>query len=125
MKTLILDNDRITFELEDGILIGVGKCTFIDLDLSVKITNDRLEIQKGKIYPLLSNIKSLKNTTKEARDFMASEKGCEGVIAAAVLINSSVGSMIGNFFIFINKPLVPTKLFTNEEEAKKWLKSFN
>lgn len=52
---------------------------------------------------------------------MASEAGCRGVIAAAVLIDSPLGSMIGNFFISISRPLRPTKIFTDEVEAKKWL----
>ena len=55
---------------------------------------------------------------------MASEEGCEGVVAAAILIDSSIGSMIGNFFIRISKPLRPTKIFTDEVLAMKWLQQF-
>jgi hypothetical protein len=29
---------------------------------------------------------------------------------------------MGNIFPSINKPLIPTRLFTNEKEAKEWLK---
>ncbi len=55
---------------------------------------------------------------------MASEEGCEGVVVAAVLLDSAIGSIIINFFIRVSKPLRPTKIFTNEEEAKKWLSQF-
>ncbi len=37
---------------------------------------------------------------------------------------SPISSMIGNFFIRISKPLVPTKIFTDEAKAKEWLKQF-
>lgn len=124
MKITLLDNDIITFELDNGILIGTGKESFIDLNIVQKIVSDRLEVQKGEIYPLLINMKGVKNTTQEARSFLASEHGCKGVSAAAILVDSALGCMIGNFFILVNKPLVPTKLFTYEAEAKKWLTKY-
>lgn len=73
---------------------------------------------------MLLDAKELKNITKPARDFLASEKNCEGIIAGAFLINSSLGRIIGNFIIHINIPLIPTKIFTNEIKAKKWLSKY-
>jgi hypothetical protein len=32
--------------------------------------------------------------------------------------------VLGNFYLGLNKPLVPTRLFTSEEEAQAWLRSF-
>lgn len=124
MKMILFENELAKVTIEEGILIGSFKCAFIDLELANKITAYRLEVQKGKNYPILSNIRAVKSSTKSARDFLASEKGCTGVIAAAVLIDSPISSMIGNFFIRVSKPLRPTKIFTNEEEAKKWLSQF-
>lgn len=124
MKQLMVENDLITFELEDGLIIGTFNSEFIDFPMVDEITKIRLELQKGEKYPLISNIRKVKNSTKEARDFMASRAGCEGVIAAAILIDSGVASMIGNFFTRISKPLVPTRLFTDEKDAKKWLAKY-
>ena len=124
MKETLLDNDFLKIETENNILIGIFKSEFVDITIAHKTTDYRLEIQKGKLYPLLSNIRQVKSSTKEARDFLASEAGCEGVLAAAVLIGSPIGSMIGNFFIRISKPLRPTKIFSDEEEAKKWLAQY-
>jgi len=124
MERKDLENEHAKFIIKEGILNGTFKCKLVDLYLAEKITADRVELQNGISYPILSNIKFVKNSTKEARDFLASEKGCEGVIAAAILIDSPMGNMIGNFFIFISKPLRPTKIFTNEAEAKKWLSQY-
>lgn len=55
---------------------------------------------------------------------MASEAGCEGVIVAALIIDSPIGRVLGNFFISISRPLRPTKIFTDEIKAIKWLKKF-
>src|ERR1035437_9832884 len=124
MKEILLDNDEIKFELEKGILIGTGKSTFVDINLAKKIVHYRQKIQKGTAYPILSNITVTKRSTKEARDYFASEKACEDVIAAAILIDSILTSMIGNWFLHYSTPLVPTKIFTDEEKAKQWLSNY-
>lgn len=121
MTEILLDNEYLTIERENRILIGTIKIKEVDLDMVKKITEYRLSVQHGTKHFLLSNIKAIKSSTKAARDYMASEEGCQGVIAAAVLIDSAISSMIGNFFISISKPLVPTRIFTDESEAKKWL----
>lgn len=42
--------------------------------------------------------------------------------ATAMIIDGTLSEMIGNFFINLNKPVAPTKLFTNEAAAVAWLK---
>ncbi|MES2396741.1 MAG: hypothetical protein V4549_12090 [Bacteroidota bacterium] len=126
MEKLLVGSHEVVFDykIKDGCVIGTFHSDFMDLSIAQKVTEYRLKLQKGKAYPLLSNVKTIKNSTKSARDFMASEEGCKGVVVAAVLIDSPVGSIIINFFIRVSKPLRPTKIFTNEEEAKKWLSQF-
>jgi len=124
MRTILFEDDFLKIESINEIYIGTIKYPVVDLEISKNISEKRLKIQKGIPSPILSNIKSVKTVTKEARDFMASESGCEGVIAAAVLIDSTIGSMIGNFFIRISKPLRPTRIFTNEKDAIKWLEQY-
>lgn len=124
MKQVLLKNDEVTIILEDGIVIATWESQAVDLTVAQRAVKYRLEATKHQSYPLLSNIKPIKNISKPARDYLASEDGCEGIIAAAVLIDSPLGSMIGNFFISISRPLRPTKIFTDETEAKKWLAKF-
>jgi len=124
MKRILLENDEVKIELEEGIVIANWKTSFVDINVARRAVKYRLECTNHASYPLLSNIKSIKHGTKEARDFLALEKSCEGIIAAAVLVNSPIGSMIGNFFIKINRPFILTKIFTDELEAKIWLAQF-
>ncbi|HET6226346.1 MAG TPA: hypothetical protein VFF27_08710 [Bacteroidia bacterium] len=62
--------------------------------------------------------------SKEARAYSAEFKQNDPCIAKAFIINSTANRLIGNFYINFNKPKVPTKLFSNEEKAVEWLKSF-
>lgn len=124
MGNILFENENTITKIENGILIGSFTKKIVDLTTAENAVKDRLKATKGKSYPILIDIRNIKSTTKTARQFLASEKGCEGIISAAIFINSSVGSMIGNFFIFFNKPLVPTKLFSNKKEAMEWLMQF-
>ena len=121
MKEVLFENHEMILELEKGLMITTFKLHFLDLETTKKLVEHRKTACKGNVYPLLANILAVKNATKEARDYFASEKGCEGITAAGIIIGSELGSMIGNFYSRISKPLRPTRLFTDEEEAKKWL----
>lgn len=123
MKTL-LDNEYFSIELENGIIISTWKSTLVDLTIAKKMLVSRLEILKGQQYPFLIKINSLKDLTKEARDFFASEQGCEGVIAGAIYVNSVLENYIAAFFIMVNRPMRPTKIFNDEIKAKKWLAQY-
>ena len=63
--------------------------------------------------------------SKEARDYFANERTASIQRATALLIGSAVSRIIGNFFLGLNKPITPTKLFTDPQEAIKWLRTFS
>jgi hypothetical protein len=115
MKKLLFENNDVKIELDNSIIITTWKISFADLEMAHKAVALRLKYCNSISYPLLSDIKLIKSSTKAARDFLASKKGAEGVTAAAILIDSVIGSMMGNFFIRINKPIVPTKLFMKKK----------
>ncbi|MEP1033167.1 hypothetical protein [Ekhidna sp.] len=92
----------------------------LDIDVAKHMVKDRIEFKDGTSYPTLFDIRNVKSTSKDARDYLANE-GNELVVASALLVNSSVTKMIGNFFITVSKPKKPTKIFTDESRAIEWL----
>ena len=59
----------------------------------------------------------------KARKYLAGKEVKEKTIARAVVQNSSLKKMLINFFNDMNKPEVPTKMFTDYDEAYAWLMS--
>jgi hypothetical protein len=59
----------------------------------------------------------------DARRAGASVEYSKHVAALAMFSNRSYESILGNLFLKINKPIVPTKFFNEREDALKWLKS--
>lgn len=59
----------------------------------------------------------------KARRFLSGKEVKEKTIARAVVQNSSIKSVLLNFFNELNKPEVPTKVFTDYDKAYEWLLS--
>lgn len=121
---VLLDNEYGKIELENGIIIATWKAAFIDLETAQKAVSNRLTVFAGQNYPVLVKIKSIKDSTKEARDFLASEQAGKGIIAGAIHVDSIIENMLATFFIYLNKPVTPTKIFKDETKAKEWLAQF-
>src|ERR1043166_1325906 len=76
-----------------------------------------IEVSKGANYPILVNLKEIKSISKEARDHFSMRGRKPNVTAIAMLVASPLSRIIGNFFLGLNRPTVPTKMFTSEDEA--------
>ncbi len=120
-KTLL--TVHLELRLEEGILLGKWNEPFITLDVAKQAVEARLRFCEGSSHPALIDMRKIKSVTKEAREYLARE-GAEGIRAGALLIGSPLTRMLGNIFLQINKPEVPTRLFTSEESAKQWLRKF-
>lgn len=77
-----------------------------------------------KKTPIIIDSRNIKSMDRESRIYFSSEEIQTFTLALAILISSAVSRVIGNFFIGLNKPPYPVKLFTSEEKALDWLKTF-
>ena len=121
-----LDTPYVYLELEDDLLTGYyKKDKKIDLDAARQIVSDRLAFTDGRDVLALAVNLGVRNITKEARDFLASKEGVKGCIAGAIIVGSPVGSFIGNWYLSLSKPLIPSRTFTKKDAAIKWLRQFS
>ena len=95
----------------------------LSLDVAIAVVESRIYFARGRAYPILVDMRGIKSTTKEARQYMATV-GATLVTAGALITGSAVNRTLGNIFLILDKPLVPLKLFTDEVQARKWLKQF-
>lgn len=77
----------------------------------------------GKPSPVLVDMTELLSMDRDARQYFAGAETARVESAVAILIRSPLSRAIGNFFMGLNKPLFPTRLFTSEQDALAWLKS--
>lgn len=76
-----------------------------------------------KKFCMLLDITNSSPNIKEIRDYTAAELS-KMLKALAMLSNSALGNMMANLFFGLKPPQFPTKMFTDECEAKEWLKQY-
>lgn len=72
--------------------------------------------------PTLADIRNVRKIDTEARHaFSSGEINRSMVSRIALLTGSPMTRMIGNFFLGMNRPSFPTRLFSDEAAARQWL----
>ncbi|MCE3226532.1 MAG: hypothetical protein K0S32_1083 [Bacteroidetes bacterium] len=109
----------------DGICRTITKpAAEIDLESAVENSNIVTALYKNKKFPLLVDSRNIRSMTKEARRHFSTNGRDTKITSMAILVKSPLSRVIGNFFMGINKPQVPTRLFDSESEAAQWLKQY-
>ena len=116
--------------------ITVGKLSVYEGIIRLQL-NDRADIEvhhideiykanqrlsEGSKYSLLVIIGKYTNVSPEARELAANKELSKNRTSLAFVTDSLAHKLVVNFFIKFNRPSTPTKLFTDEEEAIRWLK---
>lgn len=97
--------------------------TVLDLEAAKKIIHDAVTLAGDHTYPVLTDIREMPPHNKEVRNYFANE-GSESACANAILVSNSISRILANFFLNINKPSIPTRIFTDSAKAVKWLEMF-
>lgn len=89
-----------------------------DARLSIDSIASIADGEKPKVVSLIQEMGSI---TGDARRYYASDAVAAVVSAQALVVRSPVSRMIGNFFLGLNKPVYPTRLFGDARSAAGWL----
>ena len=109
----------------DGIMyVRISSEENESVELVKKMVGKMGEMVNYKQVPLLASHDATAMPGKENREYWAKKEACPYSKADAFLINSIVLKLIANFYLKFNKPERPTRMFTNEKEAIKWLRTF-
>lgn len=76
-----------------------------------------------KACMILETNANSKPPKKEDRDFIAEQLN-QVVKAMALIFSSPLSRMIANLFFGLKPPPYPVKFFSNEKEAKEWIKQY-
>ena len=110
-------------QVENGIIVArFNSKHLFSIDDAIKGVTDRLELQGGQDFPILIFTNGVISSSKEVRAFMAA-KGVSGISKGAFLVNNLYEQFFVRFFLMVDAPSVPTKVFFDEKEARNWLKA--
>jgi hypothetical protein len=109
----------------DGIVHGETKAgaTYTRTD-AVEAIKAHRELAGGKTRALLVDISALRSMERDARSYFTAPEHTDLFYAVAIVVKSPLGKAVGNFFLGLNKPIMPTRLFTEEAAAEAWIRGF-
>jgi hypothetical protein len=115
----------VTWMGSDGICRTVVKAD-AEVDLECAIENSKAvnSFFTGKKFPLLIDTRLIRSITREARDHFSVNGRDTAISCMAFIVKSPVSRVIGNFFMSLNRPAVPAKLFDSETSALEWTRQF-
>lgn len=107
----------------DGILYSYSKSTL----RTVKTISDNIALVKritgNKIVPLLIYLSDSPVPDKETRRF-STEQLPKVYKAMAMVSKPGLSKLIMNILFRLKTPPIPMKSFTNDQEAREWLKQY-
>jgi len=98
--------------------------TKVDREKAIIFFEECKKLSGGVAKPVLIDAKDMLVVDRKARQYFSSEAAVSITKAAAILIGSPISQVIGSFFIGLNRPPFPIKLFSDRDEAIAWLKGF-
>ncbi|UKN03362.1 hypothetical protein K6119_07515 [Paracrocinitomix mangrovi] len=115
----------LVYMIEPGILVSeYYEDIELNLPLAKKINELAAELTGGKAVPQLFLACVGQTVTKEVRDWSAAELSNKYTLCTAVVCNTLAHKIIGNFFIKIQRPPRPSRMFATIGEAKEWVLTF-
>jgi len=72
----------------------------------------------------LLEARKMKSISKDARQFFASDEVTRVSLAFAMIVDTPLSRVLGNFYLSISKPKLPTRIFSSEAEALEWLNGY-
>ena len=96
----------------------------IELADALELLATERRLVRGGKHPILVDLRLVKSMTRECRRYLAGSEPAKLHAAGALITATPFGTALGNFFMGINKPIVPTRLFTEEDEGLRWLRGF-
>jgi len=76
----------------------------------------------GRRRPLLVDIRTAQPLDADARHHYSGQMLVDGFLALALLVDGSpFGRMMGNVYLRVARPGIPTQLLTDEQRAVEWL----
>ena len=111
--------------IKDHILVGTyEKGIKINLDIAQQIVHTRMSFTRGKKMAAIIIGYGIVSMDKAAREFLTSDEGIHGLIAIAILVDSTYSNFVGNLFMKMNKPKIPVRIFSDAHKAEKWIQQF-
>jgi len=121
MQSTIINDKLKIIQGDDQIFryVAINNCT-LDMETLEKMTQTGDSWNGDKLCANLIDIRNMLFIDSKTRSYAAAQYRPH-VAGTAIIVDSKVSSYFANLYLKFSQPKVPTRLFTREEDALKWL----
>jgi len=127
-----MTEDRVIITRTARLWIGDDDVARVDCLAGVEHTEaDARETLEGlwelagqRPMPARIDMRKARGVGREARAYYGGPEGERVHSAVALMVGSPLSRALGSFFMSMNRPLYPSRLFTSEPDALAWLHGF-
>ena len=123
-KTIETEEAIIHLRTDGLIHVTFKEGTEIDVSLQDRLLIIYLQLCGDKKRPFLYTGIGDVSITKEGREYSAKLEDVFPASATAVIADNIAYKLIANFYLKVNKPKTPFKVFNDIPSAELWLKTF-
>jgi hypothetical protein len=118
--------EKVSVSLTENGMYFIHIESDVEVTLSVvkQILKAMQDLQSVKKLPTIIMVDNFSLPSKETREFLAPKEASPFASAEAYVIKSTAQKLVGNFYLNVNKPERPTKMFTDLLKAIDWLEDF-
>lgn len=124
IRTVELPEATIKLRSDSIVYVLFKEGTTIDIPLQMRLLDAYNDICDGRKLPFLFDAMEHVSITKEAKVNAIEIEAMAPVTASAIVARNLAYRLIAEFYLKINKPKTPFKIFKNEEDAVSWLRLF-
>lgn len=121
MQSITINDKLQVIQGDDQIYryIAINNCT-LDMDTLEKMTKTGDAWNGERLCANLIDIRQMLFIDSKTRAYAAAQYRPH-VAGTAMIIDSKISSYFANIYLKFSQPKVPTRIFTSEEVAVKWL----
>jgi hypothetical protein len=121
MQSTIINDKLKVVQGDDQIFryIAINNCS-LDMDTLEKMTNIGDTWNGTKLCANLIDIRDMMFIDSKTRAYAAAQYRAH-VAGTAIIVDSKISSYFANLYLKFSQPRVPTRLFTQEADAVRWL----
>lgn len=123
-RTVRSDFGEVSIRQEGVVLAKVLHGVEIDLE-KAQVYHSLVEhLTKSENHCTVIDLTGISGITPEARGFLQETSSKWGkTVAVALVTNTFTSRVLANFFLSINKPSYPVRVFNNHLDAQAWAKN--
>lgn len=91
------------------------------LEVAREVVRAHVTAARGRKRPALVDMTGMRSADMEGRRLAAGPEIAAVTSCMALLVSDPLSRILGNFFLRVSRPLYPTRMFTDEASARRWL----